>query len=95
MAPALPGDRRKSFFNRVGAKINYMRPSSLFSLLIFLIVIIIIIGGIIIILGPVPPEPVCIVCGNGFLKTLGIDESVLGAISLGVVNKLRNVGEFK
>lgn len=96
MAPALPGDRRKSFINRVGVKINHMRPSSLFSLLFFLIVIIIIIGGIIIIIGPVPPDPGgCIVCGSALVKTLGIAEAVLGAISLGVANRLKNANQFK
>jgi len=60
------------------------------SLLRVLIVIIIIIGGVIIIIIRVPiPEPQCIVCGTNLVRILGIAEIVLGAISLGLVGRLK------
>jgi hypothetical protein len=62
----------------------------LISLVRLLIVIIIIIGGVIIIIigrGPIP-EPQCIVCGGNLVRLLAISEVVLGAITLGVMNKI-------
>ncbi len=60
---------------------NYLR---------IVIIIIIVIGGIIIIIAPPIPEPICIVCGKGMLKLLGLAQVALGAIGLGIENKLNN-----
>jgi len=56
-----------------------------------IIVIIIIIGGVIIIIirGPIPDPPPCLVCGLAGIRLLGITEVVLGAIALGLANKIR------
>jgi hypothetical protein len=73
-----------------------MKLTSLWRMLIFIIIIIIIIGGtiiIIIIRNPIPPIP-CRVCGFKGLQGLGIAEVVLGIISLGLINKIRNIQKF-
>ena len=69
----------------------------LINLLRLIIVIIIIIGGVIIIIiirGPIPKPP-CLVCGLNLVKFLGIAEVILGAISLGLINKVANSDKFK
>jgi hypothetical protein len=70
-----------------------MKLTQLFRLLILIIIIIIIIGGVIVIViirGPIP-EPPCLVCGIKAIKPLGITEVVLGIISLGLINRIRNI----
>ncbi|HRH59229.1 MAG TPA: hypothetical protein PL045_01600 [Chitinophagaceae bacterium] len=65
------------------------------SLLRALIIIIIIIGGTIIIIIwriPKPDPPPCIVCGINLANILGWGEVVLGAITLGVANRVINSG---
>ncbi|MFM9989750.1 hypothetical protein [Flavobacterium sp.] len=56
-------------------------------------IIIIVIGGIIIIIFPPVPEPICIVCGQGLGKLLGISQIVLGAVGLFIENKIFNVNK--
>jgi hypothetical protein len=72
-----------------------MKLNSLWRMLIFIIIIIIIIGGtiiIIIIRGPFPPDPVpCLACGLKGIKYLGIAEVLLGIVSLGLINRIRNI----
>lgn len=67
-------------------------------MLIFIIIIIIIIGGTIIIIivrGPILPDPPpCLACGLKGLKYLGIAEVILGIVSLGLISKIRNTGNF-
>ncbi len=58
-----------------------------------IIIIIIIIGGTIIIIvfrNPPVPEPDCIACGIKSIKFLGIAEIILAAVSLGLLDKLKN-----
>jgi len=59
-----------------------------------LIIIIIILGGVIIIVVKPIPEPICIVCGNGLVKLIGIAQVVLGALALGLENKFFNSKSF-
>jgi hypothetical protein len=70
-----------------------MKLTQLFGWLIFIIIIIIILGGVIVIIiirGPVP-DPPCAVCGFNVIKPLGIAEVVLGIVSLGLINRIRNI----
>ena len=60
-----------------------------------IIIIIIILGGVIIIVLVTPPEPICIACMSGKLKFLGIAEIVLGAISLGLIGKIKGANATK
>lgn len=76
-----------------------MKLTQLFRWLIIIIIIIIILGGVIVIIiirGPIPPDPPCAVCGINAIKPLGIAEVILGFVSLGLINKMRNAtGEIR
>jgi hypothetical protein len=73
-----------------------MKFNALLKWLIIVIVIIIILGGtiIVVIVRPVPDPPPCLVCGLNSLKYLGIAEVILGIVSLGLINKIRNTQRF-
>ncbi|MDI9310070.1 MAG: hypothetical protein QM535_07635 [Limnohabitans sp.] len=55
------------------------------------IIIIIILGGVIIIIVKPIPEPICIVCGNGLVRLLGLAQIVLGALALRFENSFFNL----
>lgn len=65
-------------------------------MLAVIIIIIIIIGGTIVVIVirtpiPIPPDPPpCPACGVNLVKWLGIAEVVLGILSLGLLNTIRN-----
>ena len=60
------------------------------------LIIIIIIGGVIIIIWfPKPDPPPCLVCGSNGLRLLGIAETVLGIVTLGLFNKFTNGNRTK
>ncbi|MFT3979798.1 MAG: hypothetical protein QM687_04955 [Ferruginibacter sp.] len=74
-----------------------MKTASLWRALIFLLIVIVVIGGIIIIIiirGPIPDPVPCAVCGIKSIKYLAVAEILAGILSLGIVNRLRNIEKF-